>query len=399
MMNKLKSILTIAVLSSATVAIAQKESEPSLFVNKVNGNINIDGHQVLYSLPQNSLVVNLKISKTNYVQGPYAQYAEKYLNITTGIINETKTAYQIETISVERYSQPDTSQLYAINYSGLDYLPMVRLNADGTILSCNSKNAAEGYGFVNIQSDAEPVDGPIAFHDLGVKPFVVDEELDNEDDDTLAVKKPKQVTTIVRTPEENAAAAAAFIRKIRKRRLKLLVGMAEETNAVDGLALKTMLSELETLEKEYLSLFVGKQVQASYTQSFSVCPTDAAQEQLTVGYFSKTQGVLPKQDTRRNDASPIVVQITSLTVKPAVSIKEIEVSAKSTSNIKYGLYCRVPGTVQVTVDCGNLVHYSNKFVIAQKGFVVPLPADYLNNQKYAVEFDSETGALKTISSN
>lgn len=398
-MNKLKSILTLAVLTSATVAIAQKESEPSLYVNKVNGNINIDGHQVLYSLPQNSLVVSLKISKTNYVQGPYAQYAEKYLNITTGIISETKTTYQIENLSVERHSQPDTSQLYAINYFGLDYLPMVQLNVDGTILACNSNSKVEGYGFVSLHNDAEPDNESMAFLDLGVKPFVVDEELDDEDEDTLAVKKPKQIATIVRTPEENAAAAAAFIRKIRKRRLKLLVGMAEETNAVDGLALKTMLSELETLEKEYLSLFVGKQVQASYTQSFSVCPTDAVQEQFTVGYFSKTQGVLSKQDTRRNDASPIVVQITSSAANPAVSIKEVEISAKSTSSIKYGLYCRIPGIVQVAVDCGNLVHYSNKFVIAQKGVVVPLPADYLYNQKYAVEFDAETGALKAISNN
>lgn len=142
-MNSLKSIISIAALTSATVAFGQKDVENSYFVTPVQGEMNVDGHQVFYSLPSNSLMVSLKIEKTVKAKGPYAQYAEKYLNITTGIINESETAYSIENVKVERISQPDTSQLYAINFTGIDNLPMVQLNADGTILACNCPRVIE----------------------------------------------------------------------------------------------------------------------------------------------------------------------------------------------------------------------------------------------------------------
>lgn len=399
-MNNLKSLFAIALVSVSMASSAQKEVESSLSVSKVGNIINIDGHQVFYSLPQNSLVVSIDITKTVYAQGPYAQYAQKYLNITTGIVDETKTEYQIDGLSVDRFSSPDTSQLYAINYSGIDYLPMVQLNADGSILAINSKNGAKGYKLEKIQSGTEPVTEPISFVDFGVKPFFLDEIEETAEDDSISAKKPKQPTTVVKTVEENAADAAAVIRKIRKRRLKLVAGISGEANAVDGKAMKSMIKELDKLEAEYLSLFIGKKVQVSYKQSVSVTPNaDSNVEQITVGYFSKSQGFAAKQDAKRTDCYPVTMKITTLTSSPKVSIKEVETSAKTTSSIKYGVYYRMPATVSISVDCDGLAHYSKMLVIAQKGVVVPLPTDYMNNQKFAIEFDAETGALKSISNN
>ena len=62
-MNSLKSIISIAALTSATVAFGQKDVENSYFVTPVQGEMNVDGHQVFYSLPSNSLMVSLKIEK------------------------------------------------------------------------------------------------------------------------------------------------------------------------------------------------------------------------------------------------------------------------------------------------------------------------------------------------
>ena len=118
-MNSLKSVITIVTLTSATLAFGQKDVENNYFVTPVKGEMNVDGHQVFYSLPSNSLMVSLKIEKTVTAKGPYAQYAEKYLNITTGVIDESATAYTIENVKVERISQPDTSQLYAINFTAI----------------------------------------------------------------------------------------------------------------------------------------------------------------------------------------------------------------------------------------------------------------------------------------
>ena len=189
-MNRLKSAITIVTLTSATVAFGQKDAENSYFVTPVQGEINVDGHQVFYSLPANSLTVSLKIEKTVKAKGPYAQYAEKYLNITSGVTDESTISYSIENVKVDRQSLPDTSQLYAINFTGIDNLPMVQLNADGTILACNCPRTIEGYKAANPQNSVEPNAQPITFLDMGVKPFIIEEQEDEDaDEDSLAVKK------------------------------------------------------------------------------------------------------------------------------------------------------------------------------------------------------------------
>ena len=399
-MNNLKSIITTFALTSAAVAFGQKDVENSYFVTPVQGEMSIDGHQVFYSLPANSLTVSFKIEKTVKAKGPYAQYADKYLNITNGVIDESATTYSVENVKVERQSQPDTSQLYAINFTGIDNLPMIQLNDDGTILACNCQRVVQGCKAAKPQNNVEPDALPISFLDMGVKPFIIEEEEDDNDEDSVEVKKPKMQQPIVTTEEENAAAASDFIRKIRKRRLKLVAGIAEEANNADGKALKLMISELDRLEAEYLSLFVGKSVKYTYTQTITVVPnSESAAEQITLGYFSKQSGFNAKQDARRGDSYPIIMKISTLSGSPKVSIKEVDTSSKSSSNIKYGLYHRIPGTVSVSIDCDGLMHFSGQFGIAQKGVVVPMPSDYLANHKYSIEFDAETGALKRITGN
>jgi hypothetical protein len=277
---------------------------------------------------------------------------------------------------------------------------MVQLNADGTILACNCQRPIEGYKPAKPLNSVEPETMPLTFLDMGVKPFIIEEKEDEDaDEDSLAVKKNKTPQLIVATEEENAAAAAAFIRKIRKRRLKLVAGMAEETNPVDGKALKLMIQQLEQLEAEYLNLFVGKSAKYVYTQSVMIVPNNDADEQITLGYFSKQNGFSAKADSKRGDSYPIVMKITALTSSPKVSIKEIDTSSKTSSSIKYGLYHRIPGTVSISIDCDGLLHHTSQWTIAQKGVVVPMPSEYLTNHKYSIEFDAETGALKRISGN
>lgn len=391
-----KSLLCSTLTLSTLLSIAQKENESGFYVNQVQGVLNIDGRQIFYSLPQNALSITLKISKCTEVKGPYAEYAEKYLNITSGIISENKTSYKIESAKVDRSSQIDTSQFYAINFSSFDYLPNIQLSDNGTILAYNCKGKIDEPKKAKNGNDIEPETDTYNFYDLGVKPFIEIEELEDEDD-TLEIKKPNKQEIKIKTTEENAADAAAFIRKIRKRRLKLIAGISGEANAVDGKAMKTMLDELNSTEDEYLKLFVGNKTQATYTQTISVSASQLNEsDQLAIGYFSKSQG-LTNQDTKRSDSYPITLKTNTLTNNPKVSIKEVETSAKSTSNIKYGIYYRIPGIVAISINCNGKLLYSGNMEIAQKGIVVPLPAEYLNSNKYSIEFNAETGAIKRIS--
>lgn len=392
-----KTILCSTLALSTLTSVAQKENESGFYVNQVQGTLNIDGRQIFYSLPQNALSVSIKISKCTEVKGPYADYAEKYLNITSGVISENKTTYKIESVKVDRSSQIDTSQFYAINFSSFENMPNIQLSSNGTILAYNCKRKIEEPKKAKKHNDIEPETDTYNFYDLGVKPFIMIEELEDEND-TLEVKKPVKQKITIMTAEENAAEAAAFVRKIRKRRLKLAAGITGEANAVDGKAMKTMLEELNSTEDEYLRLFVGHKSEVTYTQTISISPSQLSEsDQLTIGYFSKSQGLSQKQDAKRSDAYPITLKTSTLSSTPKVSIKEVETSAKSTSNIKYGIYYRIPATVSVSVNCNGATLYSENMAIAQKGIVVPLPAEYLNSNRHSIEFDAETGAIKSIS--
>lgn len=395
-MNNLKSILLCVLTITTITTYAQKDAESVYYVNSIHGDVYIDGHQVLYSLPKNSLAIELKICRTEYVKGPYAEFAEKYLNITSGIIDETKITYELVDVKVDRYSHPDTSQFYAINFVGNDNLPMLQLNNDGTIIACNSKSMVKGYEYKKIKLGSEPPIEPLPFYDMGVKPFTYEEEIKSSDTtDTISAVKTELV---VSTPEENAYQAAAFIRKIRKRRLKLIAGISDKANAVDGKALKAMVKELDDTEKDYIELFTGRKRQTTYKQTVTFTPSAQGTEQQIIGYLSESNGFTVK-NTRRPDAAPITIKVQPITNSPKVDIKAVETSAKSTAIRKYGVYYRIPATTIVTVDYNNETQYNNTFTIAQKGIVVPLPTEYLNNQKYSIEFDAETGALKRISSN
>jgi len=379
-------------------AFAQKEAETSYFVNAANGSINIDGHQIIYYLPQNYLNVNITVTQIDKVKGPYADYAEKYLNITSGIITENCSQFTIDDIKIERFSSPDTTQLYAINFIGQDYLPMIQLNADGTILACNNRSASIESKPAKPQTSIKHINKPVTFYDMGVKPFIYAKTIEsNPDDSTGNVQSETEMVEL--TPEECAAEAAALIRKVRKRRMKLIAGITDEANNADGKAIKTMVKNLNDLEKEYLQLFVGKTSKHTHTQTITITPSKNANEQLTIGFFSDIDGFTTKQTVKKQNTYPITIKLASITNIPEIDIKSVETSAKSTSNIKYGIYYRIPSTTIISVDCDSFLHHTEQMTIAQKGYVVPLPADYLNNQKYAIEFDAETGSLKRISGN
>ena len=392
---KKKSLLALLMLSCIS-SFAQKETETSYYVNAIGNTINIDGHQIVYYLPQNLLTVNLEFTQISKAKGPYAEFAEKYLNITSDIITEDGSQFLIKKVNVKRYAVPDTAQLYALNFTGQEYLPMVQLSTNSTILACNSHHIVDDPNFATPETNFNNNIEPIQFLDLGVKPFIFEEE-DTEDADNDSISNVKnEPKMIVRTPEECAAEAAAFIRKIRKRRLKLIAGISGEANNADGDAIRTMIKNLNNLENEYLQLFIGKTVKNTYKQAVTLIPNSNQNEQQIIGYFSEIEGF---STTKKSNSYPITLKITSITSVPKVDIKAVETSAKSTSNVKYGIYYRIPATVKISIDCDGLLQHAEQMVIAQKGYVVPLPADYLNNHKYAIEFDAETGALKRISGN
>jgi len=397
-----KIIFTVILTIHIFTVFSQKNENINFDVRHVTNQLNIDGHQMFYALPKNIIQIKIEVTKTIQYEGPYSTYAPKYLNISEGIIPMDNEFYTISNIKCKRISIPDTSNFYCIT-TNRNFLPIIQLNSDGVILGYNTDTDLNNYKFNNyLYTDFPEKSDEFYFTDLGVKPFLRKTQKTfyktiktDSSIQKIPVKKQGLSPTSV---NENAAEAAAFIRKLRKRRMKLLFGIKDETFPVEAGALQTMVDELNKYEKSYLELFMGKTIEQKHTYYIYFEPdVNSGAEQKVVGWFSERNGfTFSKKDSRKRDIKPLIVDAYSLDAIPAAKIQVMNNSSKTPIPIKYGLYYRIPGRVVLSIKYLNKTLLKQAFEIAQKGQIVPLPVEYLNNPEYSIEFYPETGALKRI---
>ena len=386
-----------------TTLFSQKETVVNCDVKKVSSKFIIDGRQMFYALPRNSIVVEVKVKKTIQYEGPYSTFTPKYLNISEGIIQMYAEFYTIKSAKFTRTSRVDSSQYYSVSCSGYDNLPMLQLSSDGVIMGCNLMKSVNNYlTFSNplIVSESEMED--FQYKDLGVKPFLIEQsktlyktiETDSTPQRVSYIQKRLEPTT----SEYNAEEAAAFIRKIRKRRMKLVMGLKDEVVDVDGKSMKAMIDELERYEQQYLELFIGKTVEKTDTYYFEFEPNnESGVQQQDIGWFSPSKGIsVSKPDTKHKDYKPIIIKAQTIGSVPKSEIQVMDKSQKTPVAIKYGLYYRIPGRIDITLQYFDKTIARQQWEIAQKGKVQPMPAGYLNKQQFSIEFYPETGALKSV---
>jgi hypothetical protein len=240
------------------------------------------------------------------------------------------------------------------------------------------------------------------FLDLGIKSFLEETEETNYktiQTDSTPIKIPIASSKLVPTSVEvNAESAAEFIRKLRKRRLKLIYGDAGETFAVEGESMKKMVEELDAYEQKYLELFIGKTIERSFTYYFNFVPDDKSDsEQQILAWFSRSKGIeLSKSDTRKGDFQALTLTSNLISKIPEPKVQTIDQKQKSSVPVKFGLYYRIPGRVDAILQYGDKTLTRQQIEIAQKGVIIPMPVDYLNSPNYSIEFYPETGALKRI---
>jgi len=399
-------IVFVCAFLSFFTAFSQTELGSDCDVRQVSSRMAVDGSQLFYALPKNLIRIEVAVTKRTQFEGPYKEYSTKFLNIIEGVIQSDDEFFAIKNITFHRLSIPDSSKFYSVNYKGSEQFPLLQLNSDGVLLGCNVFEPIEGYSTLTcplLQPETKTED--VIFTDLGVKPFLIETAQTLfktvQTDSTPQRVSYEDSKKIATTKEQNAEQAAAFIFKLRKRKLKLLIGLKDEVNEVDGIAMKTMVDELKELEQSYLELFLGKTIEENYTYFFYFEPDEEANaEQEIVGWFSEKRGLsTAKPDVRRSDFKPLILTAESLGDIPKPVIQVMDKSQKTPVPIKYGLYYRIPGRVDLSLQYNDIVLGRQQWEIAQKGKTVPLPVEYLNSHKYAVELHPQTGALKRISIN
>lgn len=203
-MKRIFLIMALALLG------ANVSAQNSIYKAVVGAHKDAKGN-IVVSDPSTTLAIDLTIETEQVVVGPYAKYAQKYLETRGTLVDKNTAAVKSAKIAIV---------------------------ADDALMA---GNVAEPEMVVTSYMGSE-----VEFPKIS----------------------PDRTSSSAMSLDDAAAEAAQAIYKIRKNRMELISGEAGEN--VFGGGLKDALDELDKKEQAYLELFLGKKVIKSYTERIIV---------------------------------------------------------------------------------------------------------------------------------
>lgn len=223
----MRQFFSLLVMSLLLSAVASAQNIHSVVIGPYQ---NANG-EIVVADPTTTIVVDLTIEKQQTIVGPYARYAQKYLDTRGSLVD--KTVYNIvdANLSLMKDDMVYTSTVVAEPQSVVE----------------SHMNTQDG--FAKVLPDR-----------LSMSPMTV---------------------------EDAAAQAAQSIFSIRKKRMELITGDAGEN--VFGGGLKDALEALADQEQALLELFLGKNITSTNTVRLFVPVTGA--EQTTIAKLANNAGL------------------------------------------------------------------------------------------------------------
>lgn len=345
--HKAAAVLAVGVLcgTMALPAAAQVSAYP-----QGAGSTTVEG----YTLPRTVVTVTMVVEREVILRGPYAKYASQYLGISGAAMSD-KQNYRIIDASLGYQEEPDPAQTYHLDkpvdaqskvFHWLSVVPPQRpLLADA-----------------DFQDAAMGNNNP--FTDVSLSPLygATVEQYGLSDSSSYGALPVNRVSTVEKSTEQMAAEAANTIFTLRKRRFDLVTG--EMGESVFGAGLEAALKEMERIEGEYLSLFIGKRYTQRVVRTFSVLPPEKGT--TIVCRFTPTKGIVPDSDL---SGRPLVLEMTPETSGEDMSATESRGSKKGVVSVRY----RVPAVQVVRLVDGNDELARERIPVFQAGSVTYAP--------------------------
>lgn len=277
--NKMKKMILLALLLVAFLAPSQAQ----VVAFSQSGTSSVDG----YSMPRTSVVVTFTQERESVIRGPYSKFASKYLGIS-GVAQSDKENYRLLGASMRYVLEPDPSSTYVFenkadvptriftwlsngNFSGLE--------GEGSALDGDYQGARVGLN--------------TPFSDMGVSSTYGKTNLASSAQDFLS-DEGLRYDGVEKSVEQMASDAAAAIFKLRKRRFELVTG--DQGENVFGQGLQAALDQINKLEGEYLSLFIGKRFVQVTERTFTVSPFESTRGRMTICRFGESTGLVSDAD-------------------------------------------------------------------------------------------------------
>jgi hypothetical protein len=323
----------------------------------------VSENSIVYALPKTTVEISVEVIKDRYIPGPYMRYAEEQLSIEQVSARED-VSYSIGRISMRPSIEADYEYMYA--------LPMGEKNTlDASFLALSS----EGLIFLSKKPDEiivdltsfTPKNYQIYPDRLPSSPLETQKEfiMERIKTDSGFISIPFQQSIVEKKDAQSKAEEAAkFLFQLRQRRFELVTGDVD--HAFSGSSLKDALDEISRLEREYLSLFLGKHLVESRVYKFYVSPEKTLDKKMyPVFHFSEVDGVLTEA-TRTSTSF-------SLNVIPSGKVNYIE-GIKTKVKVA-GIYYRVPEIAEIQLLQGAKEVCSGRIQIYQMGKEFVLPSD------------------------
>ena len=327
-----------------------------------NDSLALSGY--VYSLPMTTLKIEAEIVMTRTIRGPYYRFAEKYMGIRN-VPQESSIEWDIGAIRLETITESDPQSYFSIRkVSGQpDLSGFLRLRDEGLVVDVNLPGMMPSALYT-----PEETPGPMYFKDVSVKSHVLlssDTLYKTILTDSTFIKVPVlRDQVIVRTIDEKAQEAAHLIFKLRKRRFHMI--SANYDIMPEGVAMEHALRELDELEAEYLSLFIGKEYKSHETLTLYYTPEPYWEPgPVELFRFSGNNGIV---SSTTSDSERI-----SLTIVPEGKTEILKDPGMPGSGISNALYYRVPDMAGVTLHRGTKILIQDRIPVCQYGAVLSLP--------------------------
>lgn len=308
---------------------------------------------IYYALPRTVLKIDFVMDKIDLVKGPYSDYvgmigANEY-------VMEDAEEYRIVNVRMSTYAEADPQATFFVAFNKKGANDEFYLSPKGILqgVGMHVETAEAASSEPVMEQEVPIVDRTFKYH-YGAKGY--------------------------KSEDQMARAAADMINRIREEKIKLITGFQETSFALD--TYRQMYADLEAMENEYLSLFVGKRIVKTVVKTVYVTPKKGVPT-MTVGTFSPENGFTVGVS---EGGVNVTVQLTSLNTTG--SINQASQSAVESLSQDNKLFYRIPETANVKVNVDEETVLSCRTTVAQFGAFTLAP---LGNTKMA--FDPNTGQV------
>ena len=313
---------------------------------------------IYYSLPRTVLQLDFVIEETELFEGPYSDYVS-YIGAEDFVVEDSKE-YKIKEVRLQTYAEADPNATF--------FIAMSPKKDSQTTIHLTHNGILQGVGLESFEAVQETLPENTSLY--------------QGSSETVKFKY-QYGANGARGVEQMARSAADMITKIRDEKLKLITGFQETAFSLD--TYREMYNDLEEMENDYLSLFIGKKQTKTFVKTLYVIPNKEVPTQ-SIAKFSVDEGL-----SAGTSGAGSVITVQTQSLQTTSTINAPSQSAVESLSLENKLFYRVPEIANVKVNLGGQTLLERRETIAQYGVFLLAP---LGKTKLAL--DPNTGQVVRI---